>query len=156
MRNLRLIVRIIGITLLFSTFTINSYAQELHGKESGEESGTQYKKSDTYKKVRRGVKLILKYNKVTNTFEGEMTNVTSKIVKRARVEVHLSNGVELGPTKPKNLKPGQTISVKLSAKGQDFKTWSTHAEAGSNEHGHKRGGERGEHNHIGEGRGEHN
>jgi archaellum component FlaF (FlaF/FlaG flagellin family) len=146
-------LKIIGITLMLSTVTIGSYAQERHGAESEEESGTQFTKSDTYKKERSGVKLILKYNKTTNTFEGEMTNVTSKVVKRARVEVHLSNGVELGPTKPKNLKPGETISVKLSAKGQNFKTWSAHAEAGSNEHGHKRGGE---HSHRREGRGEHN
>ena len=76
---------------------------------------------------------------------------------QVRVEVHLSNGIELGPTKSVDLKPAQKSKINLPAKNQKFETWSTHAESGSYEGGH--GKERGEHKsekgeHKGE-RGEH-
>jgi hypothetical protein len=44
-------------------------------------------------------------------------NVAEKILSRVRVEVHLSNGNELGPTKPINLVPGKKVDVTLSAEG---------------------------------------
>ena len=47
-----------------------------------------------------------------------------------RVEIHLSNGAELGLTTPVNVAPGQTIDIRLPAAGQSFETWSTHAEVG--------------------------
>ena len=106
--------------------------------------------------------LTLKYNASSDAFEGVIENTSNKTAEKARVEVHLSNGVELGPTKPKNLKPGEKTTVNLSANGNEFKTWSTHAEIGSNEHGHEggeghEGREKGEHNkkEKREGKGEH-
>jgi hypothetical protein len=71
-------------------------------------------------------------------------------LKQVRVEVHLSNGVELGPTKRVDLKPGARIPVELSAANQEFTWWTTHPEHGSEE-GHGPGHEAGER----EGRGEH-
>ncbi len=47
-----------------------------------------------------------------------------------RVEVHLSNGIELGPTTPVDLAPGQMASVTLPASDQPFDTWNPHAEVG--------------------------
>lgn len=144
-----------------------SCAQKGHNEEHGEEDGTQFKKSQTYDEVKKGVRLVLKYNEASSEFVGVITNKSEEVVERARVEVHLSNGVELGPTKPKDVKAGEKLEVTLSAKGQKFETWSTHAEVGSNEHGHGEGGEghedgeghehneKGEHGSKKEGKGEH-
>ena len=94
-----------------------------------------------------------------------MQNTTNKTLSEVRVEIHLSNGLELGPTKRMDLKPGATIPVELSALDQKFTNWVTHPEAGVEE-GHGPGGEeteghaareRGEHGREGggEARGEH-
>ena len=56
------------------------------------------------------------------------------VVSLVRVEVHLSNGIELGPTPSLNLTPAQTSPVALSADGQQFTTWSVHVEIGEDEH----------------------
>ncbi len=84
--------------------------------------------------VRKGIQLTLKYDKSTSTFVGTTKNISNKTVRRERVEVHLSNGVELGPTKAIDLAPGKQVEVKLSAEGQSFTWWSAHAESGSSEH----------------------
>lgn len=123
-------------------------AQEHSHGEEGEESGKRYTLTESHKEVRKGVELNLSYDKASESFTGTIKNVSSKTAEKARVEVHLSNGVELGPTKAVNLKPGEKQKVELAAKGQQFKWWSTHAEVGSSEHGH---GEEGEHGHEGEG-----
>lgn len=150
-----------SVLLVQMLFIGTSCAQENRNKEKqGEEDGTQFKKSQSYNEVKKGVRLILKYDEAKSVFVGTIENKSKKTAEKARIEVHLSNGVELGPTPPKNVKPGETITVKLSAKGQKFETWSTHAEVGSNEHGHGEGGEghesgeRGEHSKK-EGTGEH-
>ncbi len=132
------------------------------GDRRGEEAGTELKKYETYNVTKRGVKLILRYNKKSNSFEGTMTNVTNRMIKKARVEVHLSNGTELGPTIPVNLKAKSSKSVVLKATKKGFATWSTHAEVGGNEHGAKGRKEghgkegRGEHGSKKERKGEHN
>ena len=94
--------------------------EEGHSEE-GEESGTQFSKSETVTEVRRGVELKLRYDEATSTFVGTIKNVSNETARRARVEVHLSNGVELGPTTPIDL---------ASAKDQRFEKWETHAEVG--------------------------
>ena len=115
------------------------------GEREGEEDGTQYDLNATYNITKHGVRLVLKLDKKANTFKGYMLNTTNKDVERARVEIHLSNGIELGPTKPLTLKPKMKKEISLKASGKSFKTWSAHAEFGSNEHGHggnHEGGER--------------
>ncbi|MDE0110677.1 MAG: hypothetical protein OXN84_00080 [Albidovulum sp.] len=133
------------------------------GAESDEESATQVPRDGTYDNVRAGAHLVLNYDPALSAFTGSVTNTTDAILSRVRVEVHLSTGVELGPTAPKNLLPGQSISVTLDAPGQNFAWWSAHPEVGggsatgehqsgsesSGEHGggregsHERGGEHG-------------
>jgi predicted DNA-binding antitoxin AbrB/MazE fold protein len=59
--------------------------------------------------------------------------------------------MELGPTKPADLKPGEKIKVTLIATSEGFKWWTAHPEVGESEHGEgERDGE-----HTGEGEGEH-
>jgi hypothetical protein len=78
-------------------------------------------------------------------------NTTDIILKQVRVEVHLSNGVELGPTTPTDLNPGESIEISLTATNKDFDGWTAHpevGESGGGEHGHGEGdnehGEEGE------------
>lgn len=131
-----------------------------HGREGrsehdrggeGEESGTELALNETYDKVRNGARLILAYDAKTNSFTGTVENTTEMTLKRVRVEVHLSNGKELGPTTPADLGPGKKREVKLTATSKGFDGWSAHPEVGGSEEGH--GEEGGEHGR--EGRGEH-
>lgn len=115
------------------------------GGGEGEESAQQFAKNETYDKVRHGARLILSYDANTNTFTGTVENTTNQTLSKVRVEVHLSNGIELGPTAPNDLAPGQKVNVELNAAGQNFSKWSAHPEVGSGEHGggegHDEGGE---------------
>ena len=152
--------------LLILTMLIGvGFAQE-HNEEEGE-GGTRYSKSKKLDEVKRGVHLVLMYESASQTFVGTIKNVSNKPVTRARVEIHLSNKVELGPTTPTTIEPGKQITIKLPAKGQKFEWWTAHAEVGSAEGGHGEGsegggehgrsergeheGERGEHAEGGEG-----
>lgn len=113
-----------------------------HGEE-GEESGTELGLLETYNKVRNGVRLTLAYDAHSNSFHGTVENTTDRILRRVRVEVHLSNGTELGPTTPTDLGPGETRDVRLEAASKGFYGWTAHPEVGGDEH--SRGEEDGEH-----------
>ena len=128
--------------------------------ELGEESGEQLAKDQPYDQERAGSRLVLAYDEQTNAFTGTVENVSAEPLSRVRVEVHLSNGVELGPTTPGDLAPGESRPVSLEASEKPFETWSAHAEVGGaqGEHGeHGQEGEGGEHGGEHEGResGEH-
>ncbi len=108
-----------------------------------EESGRQYALDETYDMVRNGVRLLLSYDKGDSVFSGHVENTTNETKPTVRVEVHLSNGTELGPTTPVDLAPGASTNIELSAEGQIFEWWKAHPETGSEEHGagHEEGGE---------------
>lgn len=85
-----------------------------------------------------------------------MENTTASTIDQVRVEVHLSNGTELGPTTPVDLAPGETTDVTLPATSTSFDTWSAHPESGASGDGseHEGGsegseGESGEEHHEG-------
>ena len=104
-----------------------------HSSEmSGEEDRTQYALDEIYDQVRAGARLILAYDATSNSFSGIVENVTDAILEEVRVEVHLSNGIELGPTAPTALEPGEQTEVFLDA-NNIFDSWSTHAEVGKSE-----------------------
>ena len=107
-----------------------------HGEESGE-SGIRYGVAETAQETRSGVRLELRFDAATETFTGTVANTAAEPVSRVRVEVHLSNGVELGPTPRISLAPGETSSVQLAAAGERFETWTTHVEIGEGEHGER-------------------
>ncbi len=110
------------------------HAGEREHAGEGEETGPRISKDGTHDEVRKGVRLILSFDNESSSFIGTVENVTEKTVSRVRVEVHLSNGTELGPTEPIDLAPGKKVDVELSAKGQSFNWWKAHAEAGASEH----------------------
>lgn len=124
--------------------------------DDGEESGDLLALDETYDFVRKGARLILQYDAAGNSFVGTVQNTTESVLRNVRVEVHLSNGTELGPTTPVDLTPGETVEVSLAATEEPFTGWTPHAEVGEGEHGG--GGEDGEHGgggESGEGGGEH-
>lgn len=100
------------------------------GEGDGEESATQYGLTDTYDVVRAGARLMLSYDATANAFTGTVENTTNRTLRRVRIEVHLSNGIELGPTPALDLAPGETADVRLDASQQPFETWSAHPEVG--------------------------
>ena len=114
------------------------------GPGEGEESATQYGLVDTYDQVRAGARLVISYDLGSNTFAGTVENTTGATLPQVRVEVHLSNGVELGPTTPVDLAPGETADVTLEASVKPFETWSAHPEVGPSTAAGSESGERGE------------
>lgn len=151
------IVGLLVCSLLLSVYC--SKQEEVTHDEGSEESGTQFALNEKYDMIRNGARLILAYNTESNSFIGTVENTTGNTLEKVRVEVHLSNGTELGPTTPVNLEPGQKIDVKLAATSKQFEKWSAHPEVGSGEHGYE--GEEGEGHdreggeHDGKDRGEH-
>ena len=144
------------LILLTSISSINCGSSNPSGGED-EESGQQFAKGETYDNVRNGARLILNYDPNTSAFVGTVENTTNQTLSQVRVEVHLSNGTELGPTTPKDLAPGEKMDVILDATGENFSTWGAHPEVGSGG-GSESGGEgegSGEHDGQGEGGGEH-
>jgi hypothetical protein len=105
---------------------------------SEEESGSELALDESYDTIRNGARLFLTYDAQSNSFNGFVENTTENTLKQVRVEVHLSNGVELGPTTPTDLNPGESIDVSLTATDKDFDGWTAHPEVGES-----RGGELG-------------
>ena len=75
-------------------------------------------------------------------------NTTNKTLKQVRIEFHLSNRTELGPTEPSNLESEKSMEVKLFTEGEEFSTWGVHPEVGessswehSSEENHDESGE---------------
>jgi len=97
----------------------------------GEESGNTLTLNETYDVVRKGTRMIMNYDQKSNSFNGIVENTTSGILKNVRVEVHLSNGLEIGPTTPVNLAPGEKMVVVILATNQAFDGWTPHAEVGT-------------------------
>ena len=129
--NVTLMVVILAVSLIIGCSGMNNPTINV----GSEESGTQLNLDKTYDTVRNGVRLIMSYDAETNSFEGTVENTTDETLEQVRVEVHLSNGVELGPTPSVDLSPGKKRDVQLNASSVDFSGWTPHAEVGSCEHG---------------------
>ena len=72
------------------------------------ESGTQYRRSQIASETREGVVLVIAYDSARDAFIGTVRNTNNRTVQHVRVEMHLSNGVELGPTPRADLAAGET------------------------------------------------
>ena len=115
------------------------------GGGAGSEEGSgvnQLAPDQTFDMVRAGARLILNYDPQSNSFVGTVQNTTNAILTNVRIEVHLSNGTELGPTTPVDLAPGEVMPVNLAATVEPFTGWTPHAEVGGGEGG-QAGGESG-------------
>ncbi len=112
------------------------------GSGGGEEAAAnQLAPDETFDMVRSGARLILSYDAGSNAFKGTVENTTNNVLQQVRIEVHLSNGAELGPTIPIDLGPGEKVDVILPATAAAFTSWVAHAEVGSG--GEGSGGEGG-------------
>ena len=98
---------------------------------------------ETFDTVRGGVRLILNYDAPSNSFKGTVENTTNGVLDRVRIEVHLSNGMELGPTTPTDMAPGEVMAINLPATQTSFTGWTAHAEVGTGEEGSELGEEHG-------------
>jgi hypothetical protein len=107
-----------------------------HEGEEGEESGTELTLDETYDQVRNGAHLILAYDADTNSFKGTVENTTQETLYHVRVEVHLSEGTELGPVDVGDLASGEKRDVEVKATSTDFEGWTAHPEAVVGEHEH--------------------
>ncbi len=102
------------------------------GSGGGEEAtANQLAAVETFDMVRSGARLILSYDSGSNAFKGTVENTTNNVLRQVRIEVHLSNGAELGPTIPIDLGPGERVDIILPATAAAFTTWVAHAEVGS-------------------------
>ena len=123
------------------------------GDEGGDESSKDVSEEgrgsnrleldETFDAVRGGARLILSYDAPSNSFKGTVENTTNGVLDRVRIEVHLSNGEELGPTTPTNMAPGEVEMVNLPSTQASFTGWVAHAEVGSGDEGSESGGEHG-------------
>ena len=131
-----------AVLVAFMAVAIASYggARPERSGGGGEEGGATLAVDETFDSVRKGARLILSYDGTIQAFIGTVVNTTRRTLSQVRVEVHLSNGVELGPTTPQDLAAGKAMSVRLDAAGQSFTGWTPHAEVGP-QTGHGSGGE---------------
>ena len=125
-----------GFTILVTAVLVvvgcsNNNVADVLSTGGDEESNVQLGLNEVYDQVRAGARLILAYDAQSNSFKGTVENTTNQTLTRVRVEVHLSNGVELGPTTPVDLRPGSKIRVELKASGGNFDKWTAHPEVGS-------------------------
>ena len=116
---------------------------ESGGSGSEEASGATLAPDATFDAVRSGARLILNYDPAGNAFQGTVENTTNNTLEQVRIEVHLSNGTELGPTTPVDMAPGQVMSVNLPSTQEPFTGWIAHAEVGSGGESGQSGGESG-------------
>ncbi|MCQ3811429.1 MAG: hypothetical protein KTV68_12860 [Acidimicrobiia bacterium] len=121
-------------------------AEAGHGGEAGRgeaaEGGnvTLLTADQTYDETIGGARLQLAFDPAANAFVGTAENTTNQTLTRVRVEVHLSNGTELGPTTPTDLPAGHSLRLTLPSTTAPFDTWSAHVEVGSGEAGEGSGG----------------
>ena len=134
-------------------------SQSIAGGEhagGGEEgSGAMLAPDQTFDMVRGGARLVLGYDAASNAFVGTVENTTHNVLTRVRIEVHLDNGTELGPTTPVDMAPGQVMRVNIPATAAPFTGWVPHAEVSSGEGGGEHGGSGGGEHGSGSGGGEH-
>ena len=114
------------------------------GPESGggseEASGSMLAPNETFDMTRAGARLIMNYDVASNAFTGTVENTTDNTLTNVRIEVHLSNGAELGPTTPVDMAPGEVIAINLPSTPESFTGWTPHAEVGSGEGGGEQAG----------------
>jgi hypothetical protein len=122
--------RTLAVIAVMLAAVISGCSSDDNQGENGEESGTELALNENYDNVRNGARLMLAYDAQSDTFKGTVENTTDKTLKQVRVEVHLSNGTELGPTTPVDLAPGEKRVIELTATSKDFDGWTAHPEVG--------------------------
>ena len=111
-----------------------------HGSGDEEGSGANALALDeALDMTRDGAWLVLSYDPSSNSFRGTVENMTEATLDQVRIEVHLSNEAELGPTTPTEVGPGEVLTINLPATEESFTEWTGHIEVGRGEHGNESG-----------------
>lgn len=97
-------------------------------REEGEESGVYIARTASWSETRNDAWLQLSFNSASNSFVGRVSNTGNEPLCDFRVEVHLSTGIELGPTERTGVPYGGSINVTLPSGGEEFTTWTAHPE----------------------------
>ena len=137
-----------AMSLAYDGWQIHPEANEMAEGESGEATGHEegnensleegsedqmLGKNETYDVSKNGGRLVLSYDEASKSFKGYIKNTSGKTLSRARVEIHLSNGVELGPTRPVNIGAYGYKAITIPTAGNVFSSWVTHVEYGASE-----------------------
>ena len=97
-------------------------------REEGVESGVYIARTASWSETRNDAWLQLSFNSASNSFVGRVSNTGNEPLCDFRVEVHLSTGIELGPTERTGVPYGGSINVTLPSGGEEFTTWTAHPE----------------------------
>ena len=115
--------------------TVSREISESGGSGSEEGNGATLALDETFDATHGGARLIMSYDANSNAFTGTVENTTNNGLTNVRIEVHLSNGVELGPKTPLDMAAGEVTDITLPATPASFTGWVPHAEVGSGEGG---------------------
>lgn len=134
MKNLKFV-----FTLLILLTAIFAYSTESHEHSKdrdikSEESGDDFTLAENCDIIRHGIRLILKFDSKSKKFNGTVENITQEKLEDVRVEIHLSNGIELNDGKKFDLEPSEKKAITLTATQSNFVGWSAHPEVGNEEH----------------------
>ena len=102
------------------------------GAESGDEASPPIPINQPFSGVFQNQQFDFAFDPLTSAFRGTVENVTSAFVCESRTEIHLGFGtavVELGPTIPENLSPGEIRKIVIWPDGRLADTYTLHPEA---------------------------
>ena len=102
------------------------------GGEGSNEASPPIPISTPFSDVFQNQHFMFAFDASTRSFRGSVENRTNTLICRSRTEVHLGAGtqvVELGPTIPENLGPGETLNVVMTIEGYEPETYALHPEA---------------------------
>lgn len=86
-------------------------------------------KTDVYDDTINGVHVIFKYmGDDDKYFFGSRMNLTDETIEGFQIGVHLSNGMDLGPTPVGDLLPGQEGSMMIDAEVAEWEKWAANVE----------------------------
>ncbi len=102
------------------------------GGEGSNEASPPTLISTPFSGVFQNQHFMFAFDASNSSFRGSVENRTNTLICRSRTEVHLGVGtrvVEMGPTIPENLDPGETLNVVMTIEGHEPETYALHPEA---------------------------
>ena len=102
------------------------------GDESGDEASPPISIDDPYADTIGGQAFEFAYETGTRLFRGNVRNTSAGLICDSRTEIHLGTPmgvIELGPTIPEDLEPGDELNVVMYQDGPDPDTYILHPEA---------------------------
>ena len=102
------------------------------GEESGDEASPPIPLTEAYSGMIGNQTFFFAYDASTGAFRGTVENTSESVVCESRTEMHLGVGtdvIELGPTIPVDLTPGDVARIVMSAGGYALDTYTLHPES---------------------------